>query len=83
MFSTMIEKCYVIIVANNHSIGGVLRGVVANVLDYDAVVTEFEIQSRYCVNFVTNNRKKRHESSDPPRSIVSPLFFSKDVFGIK
>ena len=34
--------------------GGSLRGVVANVKDYDVIVSEFEPQSCYYVHFRTN-----------------------------
>ena len=33
-------------------------GVVTNVLDYDIVVSEFELQSRYYVHFRTNTLRK-------------------------
>ena len=33
-------------------------GITANVLDYDIVVSEFELQSRYCVHFLTNTLEK-------------------------
>ena len=35
-----------------------LRSVVANVMDCDIIVSEFEIQSRYYVQFRTNSLKK-------------------------
>ena len=35
-----------------------LRGVVANVMNCDIVVSEFELQSCYYVNFRTNTRVK-------------------------
>ena len=35
-----------------------LRGVVANVLDCDIVKSEFELQSRYYVHFLTNTLGK-------------------------
>ena len=35
-----------------------LRGVVANVLDCDIIVSEFEIQSRYYVHFQINTLRK-------------------------
>ena len=34
------------------------RGVVANMLDYDIVVSDFELQSRYYVHFRTNTLEK-------------------------
>ena len=33
-------------------------GIVANVLDCDIVVSDFELQLRHCINFRTNNLKK-------------------------
>ena len=39
-------------------VGGSLRGVVANVLDYDILVKEFENQSRYYIQFWANTHGK-------------------------
>ena len=38
----------------------------ANVLDCDIVVSEFELQSRYYLHFETNTTGKRHELPYPP-----------------
>ena len=59
-----------------------LRGVVANVLDCDVTVSEFELQLHYYVHFRTNILRK---SMNPltPLALLSPQFFYKDSFGIK
>ena len=35
-----------------------MGGVMANMLHYDIVVSEFKLQSRYCVHFWTNTLEK-------------------------
>ena len=45
--------------------GRSLRGVLANVLDYDTVVREFEFQSRYYVHIRTNILGKGMNSLPP------------------
>ena len=56
--------------------------VMANVLDCDIVIREFELQTRHYVHLRTNTLGKGMSSPtmDP---IVSLLFFDKDGFGIK
>ena len=44
--------------ADFYNIGGESRGVVVNVLDFDIVVSEFEIPLRYYVHFWTNTLEK-------------------------
>ena len=39
-----------------------LRGAVANVLDNDIVVSEFELQSRYHVHFQSNTPEEKYKS---------------------
>ena len=47
------------------------HGIVANVLDYDFVVSKFELQSHYFVHFRTNHiyqpLRSRDRSSNPGR----------------
>ena len=60
--------------------GGGPWDVVANVLDFDTVVTKFKLQSCYYVHFWTNTLEKGKNC------LISPamgLFFYKDGFGIK
>ena len=61
------------------------RSVVANVLRYDIVVREFELQSGYYTLFRTNYIKKGMNSLIPliMGLIVQLLFFYKDGFCIK
>ena len=61
------------------------RGVVANVLDCDIVVSSFDIQSHYCIHFRTNTFGKGMKPLIPPAmcKVASPLSFYKDGFGIK
>ena len=62
-----------------------LSGDVANVLDCDIVVREFEFQSRYYVHFRTNALWKGMNSHILP-AVSKPVplqFFYKDGFGIK
>ena len=50
--------------------GGGSRDVVANVLDCDIVVSEFEHQSRYYFHFRTNAPWKTYEPLIPPQLSV-------------
>ena len=45
---------------------GSSHGDVVNVLDCDIVVSEFQIQSRFCVHFRTNALRKDMNSIIPP-----------------
>ena len=47
------------------------RGLVANVLDSSIVVSEFGLQSRYCVHFRTNTLGKRYELPYPTRYVLN------------
>ena len=60
-------------------------GVVADVLNCDIVVNEFEIQSLYFVHFRMYTFAKGKKSLIPSgmRCIVSLLSFNKDGFDIK
>ena len=62
-----------------------LSGVMANVLDCDILVSEFELQSRYYVYFRINTLGKGMSPLIFPAmgKIVSLLFIYKDSFGIK
>ena len=62
-----------------------LRGVVANVLDCDFEVSEFEFPSCYNFHFRTRTLRKGMNPFIPRAMglIVSSLFFYKDGFGIK
>ena len=64
---------------------GVSRSVVACVPDFDIVVSEFELQSQYCVRFQTHTLGKGMNPLIPPSlgDILSLLYFYKDTFGIK
>ena len=42
----------------SHSLGGCLRGLMVKAIDYGIVVSEFELQSRYYVQFLTNTLGK-------------------------
>ena len=44
---------------------GSLPGVVANVLNYDIVISELELQSHYSIHFRTNTRGKHWEPPYP------------------
>ena len=46
-------------------VGRSLRVIGANVLNYDIVVSEFELQSYYYVHFLTNSLGKRMDSLTP------------------
>ena len=59
---------------------GCPRGAMVKTIDSRIVVGEFELQSRYYVDFLTNNHGKGMNPLFPP---VPLLFFSKDGFGIK
>ena len=61
------------------------RGVVANVLGYNIVVSEFKIQSHYDVYFQTNTFRKGIKALNPSAMgwIVPLVVFYKDGFGIK
>ena len=58
--------------------------VVANVLDCDIVVSEFELQSRYYVHFQTNTLSKGIKLLIIPVvcEIVLLIFFCDDCFSI-
>ena len=60
-------------------------GLVANVLDYDIVVSEFEFQLRYYVYFRTNILGKNREPLFIPTDRLNSwlLFFYKDGLSIK
>ena len=64
---------------------GSSRGVVANGLACDIVVSEFEFKSRYCVQFRTNTFGKVMNPLilQAVGLIVLLLFFYKDNFGVK
>ena len=64
---------------------GSLCGVMANMLECDFVVSEFELQSCYYVHFRTNNLGKGINSllHTAMVDIVSLLSFHKDSNGIK
>ena len=49
-------------------------GVVANVMDYDLVISEFELPSHFYVHFRTNTRGT---DTKPPN--LTPFFFYKDA----
>ena len=55
-----------------------------NMMDYNIVVSEFELQLHYCGHFQTNILGKR---VNPPifssYGIASLMFFFKDGFGIR
>ena len=55
------------------------RIVVANVLNCEIEVSEFEPQSRYFIHVLTNTLEKNMNS---PAIIEQLLFFNKDDFGI-
>ena len=62
------------------------HGVIANVLNCDILVSEFEFQSRYYVRFQTNTLRKdmKHLFSLPGMVLIVPLMFSyNDGLGIK
>ena len=67
------------------SVGKSPRGLVANVLGCDIVVSEFKLQSIYDVHFWTSTLTKGMNSLIPQAIglIVKLLFFYKDGFGIK
>ena len=60
-------------------------GIVAKVLPCDLLVSEFELQSYYCVHFQINNLGEMYEPSYPPITgwILPQLLFLKDVFEIE
>ena len=60
-------------------------GVVANVLDSDLVVSEFEFQSRYYIHFRTSALEKGMNLLLHPAMswIISLPYFYNDDFGIK
>ena len=60
-------------------------GVVANVMDCNLIVSEFELQLFYYIHYRTNTLGKYMNSIVPPTmgQIVPLLFFYKDGFGIK
>ena len=61
-----------------------LRSVVANVLDFKIVVSEFEFQSLYYVYFRINILEKGMNPDPPAIDLKTQLlFFYKDGFGIK
>ena len=64
---------------------GIPRGVVANVLYYDFVVSEFELQSRYFVFRLILLRNVMKPLTVPLAmgQIVLLLFFYKNGFGIE
>ena len=55
------------------------------VMDCGIVISEFELQSRYNINFRTNTHGKGMKPLNLPAigQIVVLVFFSKDGFGIK
>ena len=60
-------------------------GVVANMMDSNITVSEFELQLRYYVHFRTNNIGKGVYPHIPPAigKTVVLLSYHKDGFGIK
>ena len=52
------------------------RGVVANVLDGNFVVSEFELQSHYYIHFRTNSLGERYE---PPYTTSNGLYSTTTV----
>ena len=52
---------------------GSTRGVVTIMLDFDIIVREFELHSRFYVHFRTNTFE----------NVMKPLFFYMDKFGVK
>ena len=56
--------------------GGKPRRVMAQVLDYDIVVSTFERQSRGYVHFRTNTRGERYELPHPQLWFLRYFFFS-------
>ena len=50
----------------NTNEGEILRGVVANVLDCDIAESEFELQLRYYIHFLTNTIGKVWTLLPPP-----------------
>ena len=58
-------------------------GVVAKVLDCNTVVSEFEYQSHFCVDFGPISLGKARIPLSPYQLIVQLLFFYKNGFAIK
>ena len=50
---------------------GSTRVVVANVLDYDVVISEFGLLSHYCIHFRTNTVEEAPEDEIKPNEISS------------
>ena len=71
--------------SNQHDKARSPLGVVVNVLNFDIVVSDLKLQSRYYVHFQTNTLKKSINSLISPviGEILPLLFFYKDGFDIK
>ena len=64
----------------------ILRGVLANILDYDIIISEFELKSRYYVHIRTNLLRKGMNTFIPQPAmveIIPLLLFYKNGLGFK
>ena len=62
---------YQIIKWHHFFLSGSPYGLVVNVLYYDILISEFELQLRYYLHFRTSTRKKGMKFLDPPKYVLN------------